>query len=157
VKTVAFDLLGSSFALLQLLMDLVYLGKRDQVTGGHIGFQYLNHLNMIKLFMSTFSIAFDFVFLVQHWFMFRDAVLADKRRELFEYQRNQRQEVTSLIDRKLKDMPAICTESNMEGSCSQRYYQGGGSPPPLELELSQDEHLPEHAKSIRPLSTSHKR
>jgi hypothetical protein len=91
---------------------------------------------MIKLFVSTFSIAFDFVFLVQHCLMYRDAVLADKRRTLFDKQRNQRQEVTSLIDRKLKDMPLICTESNMEGSCSQRYYQGGGSPPPLELELS---------------------
>lgn len=85
MKTVAFDLLGSSFALLQLLMDLVYLGRKtDLDTGGHIGFQYLNHLNMIKLFVSTFSIAFDFVFLVQHCLMYRDAVLADKRRSLFE-------------------------------------------------------------------------
>ena len=80
----AFDLLGSSFALLQLLMDLVYLGKRDLDTGGHIGFQYLNHLNMIKLFVTTFSIAFDFVFLVQHCLMYRDAVLTDKRRWQFE-------------------------------------------------------------------------
>ncbi len=84
MKTVAFDLLGSSFALLQLLMDLVYLGKRDKENAGHIGFQYLDHLNMIKLFVSTFSIAFDFVFIVQHCLMYRDAVLADKRRKLFE-------------------------------------------------------------------------
>ena len=85
MKTVAFDLLGSSFALLQLLMDLVYLGRKTDLDPvGHIGFQYLNHLNMIKLFVSTFSIAFDFVFLVQHCLMYRDAVLADKRRSLFE-------------------------------------------------------------------------
>ena len=62
-KMVIFDLLGSSFALLQLLMDLTYLNKGD-INFSQFGFQYLNHLNMIKLFVSTFSIAFDFVFLV---------------------------------------------------------------------------------------------
>jgi hypothetical protein len=60
---------------------------------------------MIKLFVSTFSIAFDFVFLVQHCLMYRDAVLADKRRWLFEQHREQRHQVSSLIEKKLKDMP----------------------------------------------------
>ena len=85
--------------------------------------------------------------------MYRDAVQADKRRWLFEQHREQRHYVSSLIEKKLKEMP-ICADSNVNMSSYKQLMQ---SPPPLELELSQDDHLPEYANNLRPMSATHKR
>lgn len=79
-RMVALDLLGAAFALLQVVMDLLYLAKpaSEEVVSP------TSRLNMIKLFMATFSIAFDFVFLMQHFLMYKDAVQADLRKRIYE-------------------------------------------------------------------------
>jgi cystinosin len=61
-----FDLIGSTFSLLQLISDhYYYLGRTT---------------NYLKLSLNAISITFDSVFLLQHYVLYREASRADKRR-----------------------------------------------------------------------------
>lgn len=45
---------------------------------------------MLKLFMTTISMAFDFVFLMQHYVMYKVAVSNDTKKKLYELKKERR-------------------------------------------------------------------
>ena len=73
---VLFELMGSSFALLQLIMDLMAANqKKEEGFDPTFAAPKTDKVNTIKLFMAMFSIAFDFVFLIQHYIMYKESVI----------------------------------------------------------------------------------
>jgi hypothetical protein len=70
---VTLDLLGSGFSLLQILMDSMYLSKKQQNKS-------INNLNLIKLLVATTSLVFDFTFLMQHCIVYKDKIAHDEIR-----------------------------------------------------------------------------
>jgi Sec-independent protein secretion pathway component TatC len=72
--SVLLDLLGSVFCLLQLLCDYIFLNNQSSYEESYGTPPNTENLNLLKLFLTTVSVACDFCFVMQHYVQFKRAV-----------------------------------------------------------------------------------